>query len=62
VTLDDGDNHAVVLWSHVVEAFARACPALPHEALATAAAASPLREVVLPRLVNELAEQGDVAR
>ena len=61
VTLDDGDNDAVVLWSHVVEALSRACPALPHEALATAAAAAPLREVLLPRLVNELAEHGDAA-
>ena len=27
VTLDEGDNDAVVLWSHVIEALCRACPA-----------------------------------
>ena len=28
VTLDEGDNDVVVLWSHVLEALGRACPAL----------------------------------
>ena len=60
VTLDEGDNDAVVLWSHVIEALGRACPGLPHAALAATAAASPLLEMVLPRLVNALAEQGEV--
>ena len=34
VTLDDGDDDAVVLWSHVIEALARTCPALRDAALA----------------------------
>ena len=34
VTLDEGDNDAVVLWSHVIEALCRACPGLAHETLA----------------------------
>ena len=57
VTVDDGDDDAVVLWSHVIEALCRACPGLDHETLAALAAAAPLLEVVLPRLVNALAEQ-----
>jgi LuxR family maltose regulon positive regulatory protein len=60
VTLDDGDDDAVVLWSHVIEALCRACPALRERDLDTSGIAAPVREVVLPRLVNELAEQGDV--
>jgi len=60
VTLDDNDNDLVVLWSHVVEALCRASPSLPHEPLAALAATAPLSEVVLPRLVNELAEDGEV--
>ena len=60
VTLDEGDDDAVVLWSHAVEALCRACPALPHEALAGAVMAAPLLEVALPRLVNELIEVGEV--
>ncbi len=60
VTLDEGDNDAVVLWSHAIEALCRACPALDRERLATLAAASPLIEVVLPRLVNALADQPEV--
>ena len=57
VTVDDGDDDAVVLWSHVIEALCRASPGLDHETLAPLAAAAPLVEVVLPRLVNALAEQ-----
>ena len=38
VTLDEGDNDAVVLWSHVIEALCRACPGLAHETLAALAA------------------------
>jgi len=61
VTLDEGDDDDVVLWSHVVEALCRVCPALDHAALAALAVTAPVREVVLPRLVNALAEVGDVA-
>jgi LuxR family transcriptional regulator, maltose regulon positive regulatory protein len=61
VTLDEGDDDAVVLWSHVVEALARACPALDGEALSSLVAVAPLLEVALPRLVNALAEQPEIA-
>jgi ATP/maltotriose-dependent transcriptional regulator MalT len=60
VTLDDGDDDAVVLWSHVLEALRQACPdvsALPRGLVGAAS----FVEVVLPKLVNELTEQGDVA-
>ena len=60
VSLDEGDDDAVVLWSHVIEALCRVCPGLPHEALAAMVASAPVLEVVLPRLVNELAEQGEL--
>lgn len=60
VTLDEGDDDAVVLWSHVVEALRRARPALARDGLGALASVAPLREVVLPRLVNALVAAGDV--
>jgi LuxR family transcriptional regulator, maltose regulon positive regulatory protein len=54
VSLDDGDNDAVVLWSHVIAA-------LGLEDLVPLVAAAPLLEVVLPRLINALAEGSEVA-
>ena len=60
VTLDGADNDAVVLWSHVIEALRRACPELGGETLATLAATAPVLEVVLPTLVNALADQGEL--
>jgi LuxR family maltose regulon positive regulatory protein len=60
VSLDERDDDAVVLWAHAIEALRAALPALPHEALAGLVASSPLAEVALPRLVNELAGQGEV--
>ena len=60
VTLDAGDNDAVVLWSHVIEALGRACPELAEAMPAELVPAAPLLEVVLPRLVNALAEQGEL--
>ncbi len=56
MTVDEGDDDAVVLWSHVIEALCRACPGLPHAELSAMAASAPVLEVVLPRLVNELVE------
>jgi LuxR family transcriptional regulator, maltose regulon positive regulatory protein len=57
VSLDESDDDAVVLWSHVVEALGRACPAVQSATPTDIVAAAPLLEVVLPRLVNELAER-----
>ncbi len=60
VTLDEGDNDAVVLWSHVIEALRRVCPGLEQGTLAALAGSAPVLEVVLPRLVNELVEQDEI--
>ena len=60
VTLDESDADDVVLWSHVIEALCRACPALDQPSLSALAMTAPVREVVLPRLVNALSEVGDV--
>ena len=60
VSLDEGDNDAVVLWSHVIEALGRACPGLAETIPAELVPAAPLLEVMLPRVVNALAEQGEV--
>jgi ATP/maltotriose-dependent transcriptional regulator MalT len=60
VTVDEGDDDAVVLWSHVIEALCRACPGLAHGRLTAMAASAPVLEAVLPRLVNDLVEQGEI--
>lgn len=60
VTLDEGDDDAVVLWSHVVEAIGRAIPQVAEELPSVTVAAAPLLEVVLPRLVNALTDHGDL--
>jgi LuxR family maltose regulon positive regulatory protein len=61
VTLDEGDNDVVVLWSHVLEALGQACPGLEAAPLQALVPVAPLAEVVLPRLVNELVQQGEAA-
>ncbi len=60
LTLDDGDNDPAVLWSYVIEALRRVCPAIGRPAFLQAIGASPIVDVVLPRLVNELQEQDSV--
>ena len=59
LTLDEGDNDPVVLWSHAIEALRRASPAVPRSAAADTVVA-PVVDVVLPRLVNELDGQGEI--
>src|SRR5271157_6301764 len=53
LTLDEGDNDPVVLWSYVIEALRRACPALSVPAPPQIADAASIVRMVLPRLVNE---------
>jgi len=65
LTLDEGDNDPVVLWSYVVEALRQVCPAVslppaPHPAAPQRAEAAAFTDVVLPRLVSELNDSGDV--
>jgi LuxR family maltose regulon positive regulatory protein len=59
VSLDDADDDPLVLWSHVLEALRRVCPAL--EALPGPERVGPARmsAAFLPALVNGLSEQGD---
>ncbi len=59
LTLDEGDNDPVVLWSHAIEALRRASPAVARSAPAHTVVA-PVVDVVLPRLVNELDGQGEI--
>jgi LuxR family transcriptional regulator, maltose regulon positive regulatory protein len=59
VTLDEGDNDPVVLWSHTLEALRRTCPGID-SSVPTLVGAPHLVDVALRQLVNELAEQGDV--
>jgi LuxR family maltose regulon positive regulatory protein len=61
LTLDEGDNDPVVLWSHVLEALRRACPGIGE--LGSPGTIGPARilDGLLPRLVNALTEHGDLA-
>ena len=59
LTLDEGDNDPVVLWTHAIEALRRASPAVARSAAADTVVA-PVVDVVLPRLVNELDGQGEI--
>ena len=61
LTVDEGDNDAVVLWSHVLEALGRVCPGVGLSAAPEVVGATGIVDVVLPQLVNELSEQGEVA-
>ena len=59
LTLDEGDNDPVVLWSHAIEALRRADSAVAKLASAQSVVA-PVIDRVLPRLVNELDGQGEI--
>ncbi len=59
VTLDEGDNDPVVLWSHAIGALRRANPDVAKSARARSVVA-PVIDSVLPRLVNELDGQGEI--
>ena len=60
VTLDEGDDDSVVLWSHVLEALRRACPDMGELPSPGVVGAGRIVDVFLPRLVNALIEQGDI--
>jgi LuxR family maltose regulon positive regulatory protein len=61
VTLDEGDNDPVVLWSHALEALRRLCPALDAVRSPEIVGAARITDAFLPDLVNGLTEQGDAA-
>ena len=60
LALDDGDNDPVVLWSYVVAALQRVCPEFGRSVLPEMVGSSGVVDVLLPRLINELAGQGEV--
>ena len=61
MTLDEGDNDPVVLWSYVLAALRIAVPSLEVSAAPERVGASRLLDVVLPDLVNALTAAGEVA-
>jgi len=60
LTLDEGDNDPVVFWSYVIEALRGVCPAISLPVSPQLAGAASVVDMVLPRLVNELDELGEV--
>jgi LuxR family transcriptional regulator, maltose regulon positive regulatory protein len=60
LTLDEGDNDPVVLWSYVIQALRRACPAISLPASPQLPGTGTTVDMVLPRLVNELDDLGEV--
>ena len=60
LTLDEGDDDPVVLWSYVIEALRGVCPAIGQPASPRAAGAAHIVDMVLPRLVNDLNDQHGV--
>ena len=57
LSIDKDDNDPAVLWSYLLEALRRVCPDIGGAARAPVPGASPVVELLLPRLVNALAEQ-----
>lgn len=60
LTLDEGDNDSAVLWSYIIEALHRACPAISRPASPHPTGLPAVLQQALPRLVNELSQQGAV--
>jgi LuxR family maltose regulon positive regulatory protein len=61
LTVDEGDNDPVVLWSYVTAALAQACPELELLAMPANADAAVILDLVLPELINALAAFGPAA-
>ena len=61
LSLDEGDNDPVVLWSYVLAALRGECPTLEVTASPELVGASRIVDTFLPELVNELTALGDAA-
>jgi LuxR family maltose regulon positive regulatory protein len=61
LSLDEGDNDPVVLWSYVLEAFRSECPDLRVSAPPEVLGSARIMDRFLPDLVNELIAIGDAA-
>ncbi len=59
LTLDEGDNDPVVLWSHAIGALQRVNPDVA-KSTSSQSLVAPVIDLVLPRLVNELDGQGGI--
>ena len=59
LTLDEGDNDPVVLWSHAIGALQRVNPDII-KSTSLHSLVAPVIDRVLPRLVNELDGQGEI--
>ena len=59
LTLDEGDNDPVVLWSHAIGALRRANPDVA-KSTSSHSVVTPVIDLVLPRLVNELDGQDEI--
>ncbi len=59
LTLDEGDNDPVVLWSHAIGALRRVNPDVA-KSTSSHSLVAPVIDRVLPRLVNELDRQGEI--
>ncbi len=59
LTLDEGDNDPVVLWSHAIGALRRVNRDVA-KSTSSQSLVAPVIDVVLPRLVNELDGQGEI--
>ena len=59
LTLDEGDNDPVVLWSHAIGALRRANPDVA-KSVSEDPVVTPVIDLVLPRLVNELDGQTEI--
>ena len=57
LSLDKSDNDPVVLWSYLLEALRRVCPRIDESVSRSTVGAPMVIEVLMPRLVNALADQ-----
>jgi LuxR family transcriptional regulator, maltose regulon positive regulatory protein len=61
LSLDDGDNDPVVLWSYVIAALRGVCPTLGVSVSPERVGPGRIVDVVLPELINELTALGEAA-
>ena len=59
LTLDEGDNDPVVLWSHAIGSLRRVNPDVV-KSTSSHSLVAPVIDLVLPRLINELDGQGEI--
>jgi len=58
LSIDSTDGDAATLWSHAIQALRRVCPAIDDTFSPKAIGPLGMEEIVLPRLINALADHG----